>query len=272
MANHAITTTAAWLAIRTFVSACTGVPLALIYLAYQNSAEIVGDPASIRLWADNDPIAASTSWQKQRALQTERWLLLVRTAQVGGVYAGEALGEAFGYTAVDGDTVTTIRDALLADLPAGVVGAAVAGDLLTLAASAPGVPLAVSATPGELLTLTRTATTAVQLAAIPAEWTVQFEVVSEMPLDTPDDGRPATAYLGDIEGKLAQGLGPYAALRAAGVYFRRIAMATQDLTALDRQVNRSRARMDLVFALDVQDQIEFDRVASVEAPAGEMTT
>lgn len=272
MANAAIGSAVAWLAIRTFVEACTGIPRSAIYQAFQNSSEIVGAPASVRVWADNGPTPASSSWQKQRALQTERWRLQVLAAEVGGVYAGEAIDLPFSYTAVDGDDAEAIRDQLLAALPVGVVGAASGDDALTIAAAAPGAPLAVTAGPAELLALTRTATTAVQTAAQHAEWTVQVEVVSEIDLDDPDTGRDAVDYLGDIEGKLAQGLGPYAALRAAGVYFMRYAMPATNLTALDRQVNRSRARMDIVFSLDVQDLIEFDRVVSVEAPVGVMTT
>lgn len=271
MANPAIGYTAAWKAIRVFIAAATGIPLAAIYQAHQNSAEVIGSPASCRIWADNGLAPAGASWQKQRALRLEQWSLRVKTVAVGELYEVEALDTAFGHTAVDEDTLATIRNAILAGVPAGATGASVGADSLTITATTPGMPLAVSVGDEDLLELTRTHATAVQTAAMPAELVVQVEVVSEVPRDDPDGERQAIEFIGDIQGKLAQGdLGPYAALRKSGVYFLRYLMSPVDLTDLDRAVQRSRARVDIVFALDAQDQQEFDRVVSVEAPAGEM--
>lgn len=275
MANPRIGYAAAWKAIREFAAAATGIPIALVYQSRQNQAELEGSPAACRIWSDNGLTPASSSWQKERSLLAEAWLVTVVAAQAGALYRIESLlaVPAFDHTAGVGETPADIRDALVAAAPAEMVAAPVGAAALTLTAAEAGQPLALlTPTPPERLTLTRTGQTAKQTAAIHAEMVVQFEIYAEVPRDDPDSVPQAIEFIGRIEGKLAQGqLGPYAALRKAGVYFMRYQMQAQDLTDLDRVVNRSRARVDVVFALDAADETEFDRVVDVQMPAGEVT-
>lgn len=275
MANPRIGYTAAWLAIRKFVAAATGIALALVYQSRQNQAELDGEPASCRVWSDTGLVPASSSWQTDRSLLAEKWSATVVSAEVDALYRFESLLAVppWGYTAVDGDTPAIIRDALVAAAPAEVAAAPAGAAGLTITAATAGAPLALTTpTPAELLTLTRTGKTAKQEASHHAEMVVQFEVYTNADRDDPDATPQAIEYLGKIEGKLAQrDLGAYAALRAAGVYFMRYQAAALDLSDLDRQVNRSRAIVEIVFALDAADEEEFDRVASVELPQGVIT-
>jgi hypothetical protein len=272
MASPVIGEVAMWTAIKAFVVAASvgsstpsGIPAAKVYRAQQNSTEFRGTPASARLWADTGVAALAVSWQGQRTKLLEQWLLRVVTASEGSIYAGTVLDTPFSYTAQPGDGVEEIRDGLLAALPAEVDAAAAGVDALSITAQTAGVPLAAEVDDDELLELVRTRKTAAELRWCPGEITVQIEVVVERPRDDPDSVPSAVAYLDAILGKLAHPIGPHADLVAAGVGYRRVAMQVTDMTALDRVVTRSRARMDLVFSVDVGDTLEFDLVAGFEA-------
>lgn len=276
MAEPKIGEVALWAAIKAFVVAASrtvadpaGIPPEKVYRAQQNAADMLGSPASVRLWSDTGAVPLSTSWQGDRVKLAEKWRLRVLGAEVGADYTG-SVGEApLAYQAVDGDTPTTIRDALLAQIPLTAVGAAVGAAELDVEAVTPGAPLYVSAGPAELFTATRTRKTAAERSWLPGEIIVQIEVVSERPRDNPTTVPSAMSYLNRILGKLAHQLGPVADLGAAGVAFRQYAMQPSDLTALEGVATRSRARADLVMSLDVADILEFDRVAAYEKPTGE---
>ncbi len=276
MAEPRIGEVALWAAIKAFAVAASrtpadpaGITPEFIYRAQQNNADIHGAPASVRLWSDTGAVALSTSWQGDRVKLAEVWRLRVLAAEVGADYTGSIGESPLAYQAVDGDDVTDIRDALLAQVPIGAVGAAVGAADLDVTAAELGVPLYVSAGPAELFTATRTRKTAAERAWLPGEIIVQIEVVSERPRNNPTTVPSAMSYLNRILGKLAHQLGPAADLEAAGVAFRRFAMQPTDLTALEGVATRSRARADLVMSLDVADILEFDRVAAYEKPTGE---
>lgn len=278
MAESLIGEVALWTALKTFCQAASrvpadpaGIPADRIYRALQNAPEMRGSPASVRLWSDGGAAALALNWQTQRSLLAERWRVELAEVEVGTPYAGEVLGVPFGYTAQPGDDLADVRDGLLAALPGTVDGAAAGAAALTVLAQLPGKPLALSIGPAELVTATRIRKTAQQLRWCPAEIIVQVEVVAERPRDQPDTVPSAMSYLGRILGKLAQDLGPVTDLEAAGLAFRRYAMQPEDLTSLDRAVNRSRARADLVFSVDVGDTMEFDRVAAYDPPTGEVS-
>lgn len=265
-----------WRALKAFVVAASvrrpdfaGIPAAAVYRAQQNAPEYRGTPVSVRLWADNGATALSTSWQGQRTRLLERWEVQALAATEGGLYAGEALDTAFGYTGQAGDDVTDVRDALLAALPPTVAGSIVAADTFAVQALTPGVPLALSVGPAELLAATRIRKTAEELRWCPGEITVQIEVVAERPRDNAPATPSAMAWLGCILGKFSHNLGPVLDLEAAGLALRRYAMAATDLTALDTTVVRSRARADLVISVDVSDTLEFDMVNGYLPATGE---
>jgi hypothetical protein len=267
--NPLIGEVAMWTAIKAFVVAASGLDAATVYRAQQNAPGLVG--TSVRLWSDEGCVPLAINWQGQRVKLAERWAVEVLAAEVGGVYAGEALGVAFGHVGLLADTLASVRDALLQGLPAGVTGAASGVAGLTIEADVPGVPLQLSVGPAELLTATRTRKTAEDLRWSPAEIIVQVEVVVDRPRNTPGDLPAAVEVLGGILGKLHRDMGPVDALRIAGLAFRRYAMAARNLTALDRSVIRSRARADLVLSVDVGDTMQIDRVAACGAPTGEVT-
>lgn len=278
MAEPKIGELAMWAAIKAFAVAAsrtpadpTGIAAELVYRAQQNNADVRGNPASVRLWSDTGAVPLATSWQGQRSKLAEAWRLRILAAEVGADYLGSVLETPLAYQAVDGDTPTTIRDALLAQVPAEAVGAAVGAADFDVTAVELGVPLYVSAGPAELFTATRTRKTASELSWLPGEIIVQIEVVSERPRDNPTPVASAMSYLNRMLGKLAHpGLGPAADLEAAGLSFRRYAMQPTDLTSLEGVTTRSRARADLVMSVDVADLLEFDRVAAYDSPAGEV--
>lgn len=269
MANARIGNDAAWTAVRAFAAAATGIPLAAVYQQAQNAPEIRGAPGSCRIWSDTGILPAGASWQTYREKRLEVWTLGVSAVVEGAPYEGTVLGTEFGYTAQPGDDAGDIRDGLLADLPGTVTKAATGASGITITGKVLGEPLYMTA--GEGLVLARIHKTALDRVITPAEWTVQFEVVSEVPRDDPDSAVQAIELVGKIEGALARATGAHAALRASGVYFRRYAMAATNLTSLDRAVNRSRARIDVIFALDAMDVIEIDRVSSYATPQGTVT-
>jgi hypothetical protein len=269
MANARIGNDAAWTAIRAFAGAATGIPLAAVYQQAQNAPEIRGEPGSCRIWSDSGMLPAGSSWQTYREKRLEVWTLGLAGVVEGAVYAGTVLDTAFSYTAQPGDDAGDIRDGLLASIPASVTKAATGASSITITSKVLGEP--VYMTGNDRLVLQRIHKTSIDRAICPAEWTVQFEIVSEVPRDDPDTGVQAIELVGKIEGALARAGGPHAALRAAGIYFRRYAMAAQDLTSLDRAANRSRARVDVIFALDVMNVIEIDRVSSYATPTGTVT-
>lgn len=278
MANPLIGEVAMWEALKAFCVAASvtpanpgGITADKVYRARQNAPEVVGSPASVRLWSDTGAVAASTNWQTQRTKLAEVWRVRVIAALVGGDYAGEVLDTLFGYTGQVGDTKTIARDALLADLPATVNGAVISADTFSITGQIAGVPLGLEVGPAELLAATRTRKTASELRWCPGEIIVQIEVVSERPRDRPTDVPSAMSFLDTILGKFAHDLGPTTDLERAGLGFRRFAMQPTDLTALDRAGVRSRARADIVFSVDVADTLEFDRVAAIEPPTGEAT-
>lgn len=276
MAEPRIGEVALWEAIKAFcISASrtptdpTGITTEFVYRAQQNNADIHGAPASVRVWSDTGAVPLATSWQGDRVKLREAWRLRILAAEVGADYTGSIGESPLAYQAVDGDTPTTIRDALLAQVPDVAVGLAAGAAALDVEAVALGVPLYVTAGPAELFTATRTRKTATERAWLPGEIIVQIEVVSERPRNNPTTVPSAMSYLNRILGKLAHQNGPAADLADAGVAFRRFAMGPEDLTQLEGVATRSRARADLVMSLDVADILEFDRVAAYEKPTGE---
>lgn len=275
MGSPAIGEIAMWTAVKSFIVAATandaaqgklpaGIAAEHVYRRLQNTTEIRGNPASCRIWAQGGAAALSSSWPKVRELLAERWRLHIVEAQPGGLYGGSILGTPYGYTGQLGDDLAAVQAGLLADLPAGGVGAAVGAADIDVTAEDPGIPLELTAGPGDLLTATRTRKTMRETARCAGEITIEFEVVVELPRDDPDSVPSAMQYLSALVGKLAHGrVGPAADLYNAGVAFMRYAMQPQTLTALDRSTVRSRAQADIVFTLDVSDTIELDVVAAV---------
>lgn len=233
--------TAALTACCNIVRAC--VPELPADSVYQGDLDVLRTRPSCRVYQVSEPV--ERGWTDERSLskQAQAWLLTILTAQVGEEYSATVLGSDAAYTAILGDTKTTIRGALLAEvlgLGKPIAASAVSTTQMRIVGDDPGQHLGIvtSANIGRALE----ADNLHQQGLMPSFWTARFEF-EEQPGVAWSESR-APAWSTRLRGYLQMGLADQL-LRAAHLDFNEIVLRT-NITRADR------GKTTVVEVLDVQ--------------------